>query len=127
MKMLLELPNITILPMGVSLLGLLVTSIYMGASAGWWKTGWWGLSFLLMFLLVMWMTWYSRKFYSPIRKELGLFYMTGMSNRNMPDENKAVNMGEVEKLIAKTNPALLAYVGGIVTAVLLFLMRFKSF
>jgi hypothetical protein len=127
MKLLLDLPNITIIPLGVSLLGLLVTSIYMGGTAGWWKTGWWGLSFLLMIVLVVWMTWYSRVIYSPIRRELGLFYMSGLKNRSAPDENKSVNMAEVERLIALSNPALLAWVGLIVTAALLWLMRFKPF
>jgi hypothetical protein len=127
MKLLLDLPNITIIPLGVSLLGLLVTSIYMGGTAGWWKTGWWGLSFLLMIALVVWMTWYSRVIYSPIRRELGLFYMSGLKNRSAPDENKSVNMAEVERLIALSNPALLTWVGLIVTAALLWLMRFKPF
>lgn len=127
MSMLLDLSEITIAPMGISLLGLLVTSIYMGGSAGWWKTGWWGLSTLLFFAMLAWMTWYSRKFYSPIRKELGLHYMTGMGNHNMPVENKAVDMAEVEKLIAKTNPRLITWVAVMVTAILLYLMRFKPF
>src|SRR5690242_9930823 len=127
MKLLLDLPNITIIPFGASLLGLLVTSIYMGAAAGWWKTGWWGISFLLMIALVIWMTWYSRVIYSPIRKELGLFYMSGPSTRNAPDEGKVVNMAEVERLIALSNPWLLASVGLIITAALLWLMRFKPF
>lgn len=127
LSMLLDLPSITIIPMAISLLGLLVTSIYMGGSAGWWKTGWWGLSVVLFFAMTAWMTWYGRKFYSPIRKELGLHYMTGMGNHNAPDENKVVNMDEVEKLIAKTNPFLLAAVGLIVLGLLLWLMRFKPF
>ncbi len=125
MSRLLDLPSITIVPMAISLLGLLVTSIYMGASAGWWKTGWWELSVVLFFVMVVWMTWYGRTYYSPIRKELGLHYMTGLGNHNPPDENKIVNMDEVQRLIAKSNPRLLASVGVIVTAILLFLMRFK--
>ena len=36
-KMLLDLPSITIAPMGVSLLILFVTSIYMGNAAQWWE------------------------------------------------------------------------------------------
>jgi hypothetical protein len=126
-KLLLDLPTLTILPLGGSLLGLLVTSIYMGAVAGWWKTGWWGLSFLLMIVLVVWMTWYSRKIYSPIRRELGLFYMSGPSTRNAPDEKRQPDMKEVERLIALSNPWLLTWVGLLITAALLWLMRFKPF
>lgn len=126
-KMLLELPSITIAPMGVSLLVLLITSIYLGSSAQWWARGWWGVSFLIFLVLVVWMTWYSRKYYSPIRKALGLEYMTGFGTHNKADENKSVNMDEVYNLIAKTNPALLGAVGIIALAILLFLMRFKPF
>lgn len=125
--MLLDLPEITIIPMAISLLALLLTSIYMGASAGWWKTGWWGLSVLLFLVMVAWMTWYGRTYYSPIRKELGLHYMTGVGTPNAPDENKAINMDAVNQLIAKTNPHLLATVGLIVLGLLLWLMRFKPF
>lgn len=126
-SMLLDLPQITIALIGVSMLGLLITSMYMGYAAQWWSTGWWGLSTLVFFLMTVWMTWYGRKYYSPIRKELGLFYMTGFSTKNMPMEGKSVNMEEVYKLIAKTNPHLLATVGFVVLGVLLFLMRFKPF
>lgn len=127
LSMLLDLPSITIIPMAISMLGLLVTSIYMAASASWWSRGWWGASVLLFLLMIIWMTWYGRKYYSPIRKELGLHYMTGMGNHNAPVENKVVNMDEVQRLIAKTNPRLLVSVGVVVTAVLVLLMRFKPF
>ena len=126
-SMLLDLPSIVIAPMGISMLGILVTSIYMGSSAHWWAKGWWGASFLLFFLMTMWMTWYGRKFYSPIRKELGLFYMTGFSTRNDPVENKQVNMDEVYKLIARTSPHLLMTVGLVVLGLLIWMMRFKPF
>ena len=127
LSMLLDLPGITIAPMGVSMLGLLATSIYMGSSAGWWKTGWWGLSFLIFVLMIVWMTWYGRKYYSPIRRELGLSYMSGFGTSHESVENKVINMDEVQQLIAKSNPRLLASVGVIITAILLYLMRFKPF
>ena len=127
MSVLLTIPNVTILPMGISMVVLLVTSIYMGNAAEWWSRGWWGASILVFFLMVIWMTWYSRKYYSPIRKELGMEYMTGFAKHNLPLENKQVDMAEVEKLIAKTNPHLMATVGLVVLGLLLFLMRFKPF
>jgi len=49
--------------------------------------------------------------YSPIRRELSLFYMSGPKTRNAPDENKSVNVAEVERLVALSNPALLTWVG----------------
>jgi hypothetical protein len=127
MSMLLDLPNNAIALMGISMLGLLVTSIYMGVAANWWARGWWGASFLLFFATIVWMSWYSRAKYSPIRKAMGMFYMTGFATRNAPVEGKPVDMAEVEGLIAKTNPRLLMIVGLVVLGLLLFLMRFKPF
>ena len=125
LKMLLELPGITIAPMGVSLLTMLATSIYMGASLSLWSSGWWGTSFLIFFLMVVWMTWYGRKFYSPVRKALGMEYMSGFSTSNPAEEPSP--MEDVQRAIAKTNPHLLATVGFIALALLLWLMRAKPF
>ena len=127
MKAYLDITGITVAPLGISLLGLLVTSVYMGIAAGWVRTGWWGLSFLLFLVSVLWMEWYSRKYYSPIRKALGNFYMTGFSTPNPPVEDKVIDLEEVNGLIRKTNPHLLSVVGFVVVAVLLWLMRFKPF
>ena len=126
-SMLLDLPSITIAPMGISMLGLLLTSLYMAGAVNLWTKGWWGLSILLFLGMIYWMGRYSRVYYSPIRKELGLHYMTGFSTHNAPVENKQVNMEEVYKLIARTNPHLMATVGLIVLGLLLWLMRFKPF
>jgi len=104
---------------------LLITSIYMGVTAGWWKKGWWELSFLIMVGMLAWMNWYARKYYSPIRKALGVEYMTGFGTHNPPEAPESMDM--VYALVAKTNPRLLAWAGLIFTAVLLFLMRFKPF
>jgi hypothetical protein len=127
MKLLLEIPEITIIPMAICMLGLLITSVYMGSAAQWWGRGWWGTSFLLFLGMIYWMGSYSRQYYSPIRKALGMMYMTGFSTRNVPEEGKQVNMVEVEALIAKTNPRLLMILGLVVLGLLLFLMRFKPF
>jgi hypothetical protein len=85
------------------------------------------LSFVLLLGLLIWMTWYSRTYYSPIRKALGGFYMTGLSNRNLPVPDKVIDMEEVHSLIRRTNPHLLTIAGFAVTALLVWLMRFKPF
>ena len=120
MKALLNITQITLIPFGVSMLLLLITSIYMGVTAGWWE-----LSFLIMVGMLAWMNWYARKYYSPIRKALGVEYMTGFGTHNPPEAPESMDM--VYALVAKTNPRLLAWAGLIFTAVLLFLMRFKPF
>jgi hypothetical protein len=125
MKMLLELIGVTLVPMGVSMLGLLATSIYMASAAHWWLKGWWGISFLIFLFMLVWMSWYSRKYYSPIRKALGMEYMTGFGTQNPAMEPAGAD--EVQLLIARTNPRLIAAVGIFVTVLLVWLMRFKPF
>jgi len=125
MKALLNVTGITFIPSGVSMLLLLITSIHMGVVAGWWSKGWWGPSFLIMVGMIVWMTWYGRKYYSPIRKALGLEYMTGFGTQNPPESPESMDV--IYALAAKTNPRLLAWAGLIVTAALLWLMRFKPF
>lgn len=125
MKTLLGITQITLTPLGISMLLLLVTSIHMAAAANWWRRGWWGLSFLVMTGMLVWMIWYARKFYSPIRRALGMEYMSGFGTHNPPEAPQSMQV--VDALIAKTNPRLLAWAGLSVTAILLFLMRFKPF
>jgi hypothetical protein len=122
---LLGITGMTIPALGVTLLLMLITSIYLGIAAGWIKQAWWGISFLLMFGMVVWMTWHGRKVYSPIRKALGLVYMTGMGKENpaVPPASEE----EIERAIAQSNPHLLLTVGFIVTAITLWLMTFKPF
>jgi hypothetical protein len=125
MKLLLDISGITIMPLMVSMLLILITSIHMGWAAKWWLAGWWWVSVAVFFAMIVWMTWYSRKYYSPVRKALGMEYMTGAGTNNPPGE--PASMEEVHKLIAKTSPHLLATVGVLVTAMLIWLMRFKPF
>ena len=125
MKTLLNITEVTIIPFGASMLLLFITSVYMGVTAGWWNTGWWLLSFILMVSMLTWMIWYARKYYSPIRKSLGSAYMTGFGTPHPPEAPESMDV--VYALIAKTNPRLLAWVGLVFTSVLLFLMRFKPF
>jgi len=125
LKLLLELPRITIAPMGISILLMLITSIYMASSVDLWGTGWWWTAFVLFFLMIFWMTWYSRKFYSPVRKALGMEYMSGMGTHNPAEEPSS--MDEVSNLVAKTNPHLISAVGFVVLALLLWLMKAKPF
>jgi hypothetical protein len=120
---LMNITGVSFLLLGISLLMMLITSIYLGIAAGWIKQAWWWISFLLMAGMIVWMTIYGRSIYSPIRRALGLPYMTGFGKDN-PAEPPATEP-EINALIAKSNPALLAWVGFIVTAVLLWLMTFK--
>ena len=91
----------------------------------WWRQAWPWLAFILLNGMTFWMTWYGRKIYSPLRKALGLPYMTGFSKENKPIE--PVGMEEVRSLIEKSNPRMVTWVGGIISGLILWLMIFKPF
>ena len=92
-------------------------------AAPWWKQAWPWLSFVLLNGMAFWMTWYGRRTYSPLRKALGLSYITGLGKNNKPVE--PVSMEEVRTLMEKSNPRLLAWVGLILSSLILWLMIFK--
>lgn len=123
---LLSITGITIAPMFSGFFGMAVFGVALGVLSSWWKQGWWWLSIILIFGLFVWMMWYSRKFYSPIRKALGLMYITGFANENLASGVSA-NQEEIDRLIAQTNPRLITWVTCSVTVFVLYLMTFKPF
>lgn len=125
LKVLLGLHTVVLPPMGIAALLLLVTVLAMAAILNLWGAGWWLTANLIFILMTAWMTWYARKYYSPIRKALGMEYMTGFGKHN-PAEAPA-RMDEVQELIAKPSPHLLMTVGVVAIGILLWLMRFKPF
>jgi len=106
--------------------GMGVFGVALGVAKSWWKQGWWWLAIILMLGMFVWMMWYSRKFYSPIRKALGIPYVTGFAAEH-PATGVAANQEEIERLVAQPNPHLLIWVGFVVTAIVLYLMTFKPF
>jgi hypothetical protein len=125
LRALLDLSRWSLTPMSMSLLPLLVLGLILTFMGGWWKQIWPWLSLVLLIAMSVWMTWQSRTVYSPIRKALGLPYMTGVGKENPPV--KPANMDEVTALIARQNPRLLMWVGLIFTILILWLMIFKPF
>ena len=123
---LLAITGITIAPMYGGFFGMAVFGIALGIIAPWWKQGWWWLSIILMFGVFAWMIWYSRKYYSPIRKALGVTYVTGFANENSATGIPA-SKEEVDHLIARTRPRLVAWVTAAITMLALYLMVFKPF
>ena len=99
--------------------------IALAFMAEWWRQAWPWLSFILLNGMTVWMTWYGRKVYSPLRKALGMPYMTGYSKENMPVD--PVGIEEVRSLIEKSNPRMLTWVGGVTSGLILWLMIFKPF
>lgn len=125
LRALLDLSRSTVMPMSVSLLLVMVFGITMSFMAGWWSHLWPWLALALLLAMSIWMTIYGRSTYSPIRKALGLPYMTGAGTANPPVE--PASMDEVQALIARLNPRTLIVVGLLFTLVILWLMIFKPF
>jgi len=125
MRALLNITGITIPVMFGSFLLLQAFGIALTFMAEWWKQAWPWLSFLLLNGMTVWMTWYGRQIYSPLRRALGLPYMTGFSKENPAIE--PASMDEVRALLEKSNPRKLALVGAVITGLVLWLMIFKPF
>jgi hypothetical protein len=125
MRALLNINSITTPYFFGSFLLLQAFGIVLVFSAEWWEQIWPWLSFILLNGMAIWMTWYGRKFYSPLRKALGMPYMTGISKENRPVT--PVSMEEIYELLDKANPRVLTWVGGIISGIILWLMTFKPF
>jgi len=125
MRVLLRLTSMTLPFLFGSYLLLQAFGIALTFMATWWKQAWPWLSFILLNGMTFWMTWYGRRIYSPLRKALGMPYMTGFSKENKPVN--PVSMEEVRSLIEKSNPRMVTWVGGIVSGLILWLMIFKPF
>jgi len=123
---LLAITGITIAPMYGGFFGMAVFGVALGIIIPWWKQIWWWLSIVLMLGAFVWMIWYSRKFYSPIRKALGLTYVSGFANEK-PATGTTVAKKEIDRLIAQTKPRMMAWVTSIITILVLYLMVFKPF
>jgi hypothetical protein len=122
---LLDLSRWSLSPMTAGLLGVLVFGLVLTFMGPYRSHIWPWLSLVLLLGMSVWMTLYSRAVYMPIRKALGLEYMTGMGKTNPPVA--AGSMDEVTGLIAKSNPRLLAIVGLLFTLVIVWLMVLKPF
>jgi hypothetical protein len=125
LRALLDVSRWSLTLMSNGLIALLVFGLILTFMGPWAKQIWPWLSLVLLIAISVWMTWQSRTVYSPIRKALGLPYMTGVGKENPSVE--PVSMDEVNALIARQNPRLLTIVGLIFTLLILWLMIFKPF
>ncbi|MBC7812699.1 MAG: hypothetical protein H7175_16205 [Burkholderiales bacterium] len=127
-RAILDLSNV-MLPVAYGALALLVLAgIAAGIMGSWFSRGWiWA---AIVLLVVMWgmMVVYGTRFYSPIRKAIGLPYRTGGEGpgSEYPAEPPA-NEAEIMTLIQRANPMHLAIPGLGIAAVILWLMVFKPF
>jgi len=125
LRALLDLSRRSLSQMSMSLIAVLLFGLILTFMGPWWKHIWPWLSLVLLIAMSVWMTWQSRTIYSPIRKALGLEYMTGVGKENPAVQ--PVSMDEVNSLIARSNPRLLTSIGLIFTLIIVWLMVFKPF
>jgi len=125
MRALLNITGMTLPYLFGSFLLLQAFGIVLTVMTEWWKQVWPWLSFILLNGMTIWMTWYGRKVYSPLRKALGMPYLTGFGKENKPVA--PASLEEVRSLLDKANPRILTWVGGIISGVILWLMTFKPF
>lgn len=110
--------------MGIAFLLLLAAGVAAGFVGHWWRFGWIWVALVLFLGITIWMTIYSRRAYSPLRKAVGQPYMEG--NKAQPAVEPA-SEAEIAAVLDQTNPVLLTGVSYGLTAVILWLMMFKPF
>lgn len=125
MRALLNITGMTLPYMFSSLLLLQAFGIALAVMSAWWRQAWPWISFILLNGMTIWMTYYGRKVYSPLRRALGMPYLSGFSKES-PAEDPS-SMDDVQVLLKKSNPRLLTWVGLGTTVVILWLMVFKPF
>jgi hypothetical protein len=108
----------------LTLLVVLLSGVALGFLGNWWRTGWIWVSLGLLVALFVWMSWYSGRYYVPIRRAAGLPYRDG--NREHP-AGEAQSEDEIERLVRRTSPWTLLVGGMGGWAVIVYLMMFKPF
>jgi multisubunit Na+/H+ antiporter MnhB subunit len=107
-----------------SLLLLLVTGVIAGLMGHWWRHAWIWLSLFLLIAIVVAMFFIGSRYYSKLRKALGMPYFDG--RREQPATDPAPE-AEVAALLANSPAISLTVIGFGGIALILWLMMFKPF
>lgn len=110
--------------MYLSLLFLLGGGIWAGFQGGWWGYGWIWLSLGLLIAISVAMYLVGTKFYTLVRKAVGMPYMQG--SKEMSAE-EPLSAAEIDALLSKTPAVLIAVIGVGGIGLILWLMMFKPF
>jgi hypothetical protein len=108
----------------ISLLIILVLGVVMGFMGKWWGHGWIWASLGLLIAMYVYMGLAGSGFYGKVRKAVGTEYMEG-TKMHKPDV--PAPQEEIDALLNKANPGLLAVVGYSAIILLTWLMKFKPF
>jgi hypothetical protein len=103
---------------------LVLAGIIAGIMGRWFSQGWIWAALALLVIVWFGMHYYTFRYYTPIRKAVGLPYRDGTAHRS--PETPASD-AEIAALIQATNPILLSGISFALIAVILWLMMFKPF
>lgn len=123
-KAVLDLSSAALPVMYSALMLLVLAGIIAGVMAHWFSFGWiWA---ALVLLVVLWgvMQFYATRFYTPIRKAVGLPWRDGSKEH---EAGEPASSAEIAAAIQASNPMLLAGASFALIAVILWLMVFKPF
>ena len=122
-KAVLDLSSAVLPVMYSALMLLVLAGIIAGVMAHWFSFGW--IWVALVLLVVLWgvMQFYATRFYTPIRKAVGLPWRDNKEH----EAGEPASSAEIAAAIQASNPKLLAGASFALIAVILWLMVFKPF
>jgi hypothetical protein len=103
---------------------MLGTGLIAGVIGHWFARGWIWLALLLVAAIFIWMYFYAYRYYSPIRKAVGLPYRD-LKGDHPPISPKSE--ADIAALVRAANPTLLTAVSYGLVTVVTWLMVFKPF
>jgi hypothetical protein len=123
-RAILDLSNAALPIAYTSVMVLVLAGIVAGIMGRWFSQGWIWVALLLMVIMWFGMHYYAFRFYTPIRKAVGLPYRDGTAHQ--PPQSPAPD-AEIAALIQASRPGLLAGGSFALVALILWLMIFKPF
>lgn len=123
-KAILDLSSAALPVMYFSVLALVVAGVIAGIMGNWFSQGWIWVALVLLVVVFGWMYAYVFRYYTPIRKAVGLPYHDRSGDK---PAGAPASDAEIAAVIQATNPPLLMGVSFALVAVILWLMVFKPF
>jgi small-conductance mechanosensitive channel len=123
-KAIMDLSNAALPAMYYSLALLLIAGIAAGFKGHWFSRGWIWAAIVILVVIYIGMHAYAFRFFTPIRKAVGLPYKDG---RTEHEGEPPLSEAEIETLIKAANPIPLFAISFGLLAVILWLMMFKPF
>jgi len=122
-RAILDLSNAALPITYMSVMVLLLAGIIAGIMGSWFSQGWIWTALVLIVLLWFGMHYYASRYFTPIRKAVGLPYR---DHGDQPAQTPA-SEAEIAAAIRAANPTILLVISFGLVAVILWLMMFKPF